>query len=226
MTCERAGCRPAGRNGKSALASHSANRVRGSRRRHLTPSQQAPTNPNKPRQAPTSVNNGFDNALHSSRRSTRRTPFTRAGRRWPRAGRAPCPTLPRSSGILRDSALQASRPYAAHRPALRIRAQAETCPCVYILASAHNGTLYIGVTSDLLQRIALRKQDLIEGFIKRDPRWASRPFATHALSKRARGAVHESRPGPTRAPTGTRGAGMTARAACVRARQATGARPA
>jgi putative endonuclease len=39
-------------------------------------------------------------------------------------------------------------------------------PCVYVLASARNGTLYIGVTSDLFQRIALHKQDLIEGFTK------------------------------------------------------------
>jgi putative endonuclease len=40
-------------------------------------------------------------------------------------------------------------------------------PCVYILASARNGTLYIGVTSNLFQRIALHKQDLIEGFTKK-----------------------------------------------------------
>ncbi|KAB2910511.1 MAG: GIY-YIG nuclease family protein [Hyphomicrobiaceae bacterium] len=40
-------------------------------------------------------------------------------------------------------------------------------PCVYILASKRNGTLYIGVTSDLLQRTGLHKQDLIEGFTKR-----------------------------------------------------------
>jgi putative endonuclease len=37
-------------------------------------------------------------------------------------------------------------------------------PCVYILASARNGTLYIGVTSDLSQRTALHKQHLIKGF--------------------------------------------------------------
>ncbi|HJZ44993.1 MAG TPA: GIY-YIG nuclease family protein [Hyphomicrobiaceae bacterium] len=41
------------------------------------------------------------------------------------------------------------------------------CPCVYILASARNGTLYIGVTADLFQRIVLHKQDLIEGFTKK-----------------------------------------------------------
>jgi putative endonuclease len=40
-------------------------------------------------------------------------------------------------------------------------------PCVYILASKRNGTLYIGVTSDVLNRTSLHKQDLIEGFTKR-----------------------------------------------------------
>ncbi len=40
-------------------------------------------------------------------------------------------------------------------------------PCVYILASKRNGTLYVGVTSDLLRRTGLHKQDLIDGFTKR-----------------------------------------------------------
>jgi hypothetical protein len=40
---------------------------------------------------------------------------------------------------------------------------AEKSPCVYILASGHNGTLYIGVTSDLFTRVGEHKQDLIEG---------------------------------------------------------------
>src|SRR3979490_1846343 len=40
-------------------------------------------------------------------------------------------------------------------------------PCVYILASKRNGTIYIGVTSDLFGRVAIHKQDLIEGFTKR-----------------------------------------------------------
>jgi putative endonuclease len=43
----------------------------------------------------------------------------------------------------------------------------EKSPAVYILASRRNGTLYIGVTSDLAQRISLHKQDLIEGFTKK-----------------------------------------------------------
>ena len=40
-------------------------------------------------------------------------------------------------------------------------------PCVYILASSPNGTLYIGVTSNLLQRVWLHKSQLSEGFTKR-----------------------------------------------------------
>ena len=40
-------------------------------------------------------------------------------------------------------------------------------PCVYLLASQRNGTLYVGVTSDLVQRIWRRKNDLAEGFTKR-----------------------------------------------------------
>ncbi|WP_417308146.1 GIY-YIG nuclease family protein [Devosia sp.] len=59
--------------------------------------------------------------------------------------------------------------------------------CVYILASRPNGTLYIGVTSDLGARIHVHKEDLVAGFTRRygvhtlvwyevhhDPDWAIR----------------------------------------------------
>jgi putative endonuclease len=40
-------------------------------------------------------------------------------------------------------------------------------PAVYILASQRNGTLYIGVTSDLVQRIWQHKSDAVKGFTKK-----------------------------------------------------------
>ena len=39
-------------------------------------------------------------------------------------------------------------------------------PAVYILASQRNGTLYIGVTSDLIKRIWQHREGLVEGFTK------------------------------------------------------------
>ncbi|OAI00421.1 hypothetical protein A1353_01630 [Methylomonas methanica] len=40
-------------------------------------------------------------------------------------------------------------------------------PCVYLLASKKNGTLYIGVTSNLVQRIWQHREGLAEGFTKK-----------------------------------------------------------
>ena len=40
-------------------------------------------------------------------------------------------------------------------------------PAVYILASKRNGTLYIGVTSNLPARVWQHKNDLAEGFTKK-----------------------------------------------------------
>ena len=40
-------------------------------------------------------------------------------------------------------------------------------PAVYILSNTRHGTLYIGVTSNLIQRIWQHRSDLIDGFSKK-----------------------------------------------------------
>jgi putative endonuclease len=40
-------------------------------------------------------------------------------------------------------------------------------PAVYILASKRNGTLYVGVTSDLAVRVWQHRNDIVEGFTKK-----------------------------------------------------------
>ena len=40
-------------------------------------------------------------------------------------------------------------------------------PCVYLLASSKNGTLYVGVTSDIINRIWEHKSNVVEGFTQK-----------------------------------------------------------
>jgi len=40
-------------------------------------------------------------------------------------------------------------------------------PAIYLLASAKNGTLYIGVTSNLIQRVWQHREHLTDGFSDR-----------------------------------------------------------
>ncbi|MBI2069805.1 MAG: GIY-YIG nuclease family protein [Elusimicrobia bacterium] len=46
-------------------------------------------------------------------------------------------------------------------------------PCVYILASDRNGTLYIGVTSDLIKRVWEHRNNVVKGF--------TQSYEVHAL---------------------------------------------
>jgi putative endonuclease len=49
----------------------------------------------------------------------------------------------------------------------RVRAQMERQPCVYILASGKHGTLYIGVTSNLMGRLWQHREKIVKGFTSR-----------------------------------------------------------
>ncbi len=40
-------------------------------------------------------------------------------------------------------------------------------PCVYLLASGRNGTLYVGVTSNLVKRVWEHKNHVVDGFTKK-----------------------------------------------------------
>ena len=43
----------------------------------------------------------------------------------------------------------------------------EKHPVVYILASKRRGTLYVGVTSDLVKRVWAHKNNMVSGFTKK-----------------------------------------------------------
>jgi putative endonuclease len=45
--------------------------------------------------------------------------------------------------------------------------KSERAPCVYILASKPRGTLYIGVTSDLIKRLYQHREGITGGFTSR-----------------------------------------------------------
>ena len=46
-------------------------------------------------------------------------------------------------------------------------------PCVYMVANGRNGSLYVGVTSDLVGRVWRHKTKAVEGFTSKNsnPQW-------------------------------------------------------
>ena len=66
----------------------------------------------------------------------------------------------------------------------------EKQPAVYILASGYNGTLYIGVTSNLIQRVWQHKNDLIEGFTKK---YAVRSLVYYELHQQMLAAIQREK---------------------------------
>lgn len=61
----------------------------------------------------------------------------------------------------------------------------ERMPCVYILASGERGTLYIGVTSDLIQRVWQHMEDQVPGFTRTYRIHTLVWFEQHALMETA-----------------------------------------
>lgn len=66
--------------------------------------------------------------------------------------------------IVRSTAMHES-PDAIRLPSPR--AMRKKVPCVYIMASRPYGTLYVGVTSNLMQRVWRHRTGYFEGFTKR-----------------------------------------------------------
>jgi putative endonuclease len=58
-------------------------------------------------------------------------------------------------------------------------------PVVYILASFRNGTLYVGVTSNLMQRVWHHRNDSVDGFSKKYKAHLLVYFETHMSMEEA-----------------------------------------
>ena len=68
------------------------------------------------------------------------------------------------SRVLRDAESPSSPRKRGPRPVYR--GMSEKRPCVYILASKRNGTLYTGVTSDIARRAWQHRSNAVGGFVR------------------------------------------------------------
>ncbi len=72
-------------------------------------------------------------------------------------------------------------------------------PAVYLLASKKHGTLYIGVTSNLVARTWQHRQHVVDGFTKRynvdKLVWYELPSRVHGSGDSSREAAEEVEPG-------------------------------
>jgi len=62
--------------------------------------------------------------------------------------------------------------------------------CVYILASKRNGTLYVGVTSDLIKRIWQHKEGVADGFTKK---YGVKKLVYYEQHENAESAIHREK---------------------------------
>jgi putative endonuclease len=75
--------------------------------------------------------------------------------------------------IARSEATKQSRGHKGRAGLLRLARNDEVvetlmkAPCVYIMASHRNGTIYTGVSSDLLKRVHLHRSGILKGFTKK-----------------------------------------------------------
>ena len=73
--------------------------------------------------------------------------------------------IPAKAGIQEGEAGMVNRLRSSPKP--RNKRMSEKQPCVYLLASKKNGTLYTGVTSNLARRLYTHKHGPVEGFTGR-----------------------------------------------------------
>jgi putative endonuclease len=66
----------------------------------------------------------------------------------------------------------------------------ERIPCVYILARSYHGTLYTGVTSNLIGRIIQHREGTFDGFTKR---YGIRTLVYHEVSDTMEAAIQREK---------------------------------